>query len=66
MGELWRKYVKDKKTAEAFLEVMYPDLDAIAVKAYADFFERAVKGEIQLTPNFIYDPENKYEHKWNY
>lgn len=46
MGDLWRKYVKDKESSEAFLEVMYPDLDKIAVKAYADLFSRAVKGEI--------------------
>jgi len=39
-------FVHDRVDAEAFMEVMYPQLLKPVQLAYVDMFDRAVKGEI--------------------
>lgn len=45
---------------------MYPEYDKYMVRAYADMFDRAVRGEAVLPKEFIFDKDSQQkEDKWD-
>ena len=52
-NEEWVKNVKCKEDAEKFFMKHYPEMPTEVCRAYAHYIDRAVRGEIELPPQFL-------------
>lgn len=66
--EYWKKYVKGPEDVVQFYKLYYPQLPDVLVQALANYYNRAVIGEIELPDNFIEaKAQKKFESsRWDF
>lgn len=62
----WKDHVRSKEDAEKYFELFYPMLPKQAQQAYADYFDRAVRGEFALPDHYLKNAHSETTYRWDY
>lgn len=64
--DYWSKCVRSKEDIENFYKIYYPQLPDVLAKALADYYQRAIDGQIELPEEFTakYYQKKQEKERW--